>query len=392
MSKKIFISLSLCFLFFFVQLTIESVSAVTCPTTISQGQFPNDFNGVVAISTQESCIRSGTTYLIDAYPQQHEGRIENHTYETKQAIADDSITFNFNLNPVNTPRLGQIYPGSWIIRVCRTSGVPSNCNQNNIVSSINISVLSGPTPTTPPDLPIIKPQDQQQCRFQVGSIVNLKVTNISPNRTYQWWWNEGIIQAAQDTITSDATGSDLNIAVPSDKTQDVGDKKLCIDISNINEPSRRIGQNCINIKFEATPPSGDTSCQSLAQPSPATNQPCKPTTAPGFSSGDKACTSGGGISCGADGIATAIGCIHTQPTALVKDLLKFLIGIAGGIAFLLMVLGAFEMITSAGNPESLQAGKDRFTQAIIGLLFVVFSVLLLQLIGLDILGIPGFGR
>lgn len=104
------------------------------------------------------------------------------------------------------------------------------------------------------------------------------------------------------------------------------------------------------------------------------------------------CTSGGGISCGADGIATAIGCIHTTPAALVNDILKFLIGIAGGIALLLMVLGAFEMITSAGNPETLKGGQDRFTQAFIGLLFVVFSVLLLQLIGVDILGIPGFVR
>ena len=104
------------------------------------------------------------------------------------------------------------------------------------------------------------------------------------------------------------------------------------------------------------------------------------------------CTLAGGQECDGNGIATAIGCIHTQPAALVKDVLKFMIGIAGGIALLLMALGAFEMITSAGNPESLKAGQDRFTQAIIGLLFVIFSVLLLQLIGVDILEIPGFGR
>jgi len=50
------------------------------------------------------------------------------------------------------------------------------------------------------------------------------------------------------------------------------------------------------------------------------------------------------------------------------------------------------MITSAGNPETLKGGQDRFAQALIGLLFVIFSVLLMQLIGVDILGIPGFGR
>ena len=68
-----------------------------------------------------------------------------------------------------------------------------------------------------------------------------------------------------------------------------------------------------------------------------------------------------------------------------------MLGIGGGIAFLFMLLGAFQMITSAGNPDSISAGKDRFTSAIIGLLFVIFSVLLLQIIGAGILKIPGFG-
>ena len=58
----------------------------------------------------------------------------------------------------------------------------------------------------------------------------------------------------------------------------------------------------------------------------------------------------------------------------------------------MMILGVFGMITSAGNPDNLKAGQDRFTQALIGLLFVIFSVLIMQLIGVDILGIPGFGR
>ena len=107
------------------------------------------------------------------------------------------------------------------------------------------------------------------------------------------------------------------------------------------------------------------------------------------------CTSGGGLgNCdpGKPTIRTAIGCIHTNPAALMKDLLTFAIGISGGLAFLMMLLGAFQMVTSAGNPETLQAGKDRLTSAVIGLLFIIFAVLLLQIIGVDILGIPGFGR
>lgn len=67
-------------------------------------------------------------------------------------------------------------------------------------------------------------------------------------------------------------------------------------------------------------------------------------------------------------------------------------GIGGGAAFLMMILGAFQMLTSAGNPEALQAGRDRLQSAIIGLLFVIFAVLLMQIIGFDILGLPGFAR
>lgn len=106
------------------------------------------------------------------------------------------------------------------------------------------------------------------------------------------------------------------------------------------------------------------------------------------------CTTSAGIPCpdGSEGIQTAIGCVHTKPVAFISDALRFIAGIAGGIAFLLMLTGAFQMITSSGNPETLNAGRERFTSAIIGLLFIIFSVLLLQIIGVDILGLEQYFR
>lgn len=107
--------------------------------------------------------------------------------------------------------------------------------------------------------------------------------------------------------------------------------------------------------------------------------------------------SGGGIACdlggtNGPGISTAIGCIHTEPKAFVSDLLKFITAFAGGIAFIMMLFGAYQMITSAGNPDTLHAGRDRFTSAVIGLLFIIFAVLLMQIIGFDILRLPGFTK
>lgn len=89
-------------------------------------------------------------------------------------------------------------------------------------------------------------------------------------------------------------------------------------------------------------------------------------------------------------IATAIGCIPTEPVAFIKAFLRFILGIGGGIAFLIMVLGVFQMITSGGNPDLLRNGSEMLISAIIGILFIIFSLLFFQFIGLGILNIPGF--
>ncbi len=88
---------------------------------------------------------------------------------------------------------------------------------------------------------------------------------------------------------------------------------------------------------------------------------------------------------------TAIGCIPTTPQAFIAKFLGFGIGIAGGIAFLLILFGGLQILTSAGNPEKMNAGRELVSAAISGLLLIIFSVFLLRLIGYNILGLPGFG-
>ena len=105
-------------------------------------------------------------------------------------------------------------------------------------------------------------------------------------------------------------------------------------------------------------------------------------------------TSGGqNIFCsknGKQGISTALGCIVVEGTDFVTTLLNFVIGIAGGIAMLLIIFGGFQILTSAGNPERLNEGKELVSSALTGLLMIVFSVFLLRVIGMQILGIPQF--
>lgn len=98
-------------------------------------------------------------------------------------------------------------------------------------------------------------------------------------------------------------------------------------------------------------------------------------------------------SCMGSGTATwtAFGCIQTDPQQFVGEVLRLGVGLGGGIAFLLILFGGFQILTSAGNPEQLTAGRELVTSAITGLLLVIFSIFILRIIGYNIFGIPGFG-
>lgn len=95
---------------------------------------------------------------------------------------------------------------------------------------------------------------------------------------------------------------------------------------------------------------------------------------------------------GGKAIDTAIGCIDFQDTnGFTGTILKWLVGVGGGIAFLLILSGAFTTMTSSGNPERLKQGQEIITAAVSGLILLIFSIFVLKLIGIDILGLGAFG-
>jgi hypothetical protein len=55
-----------------------------------------------------------------------------------------------------------------------------------------------------------------------------------------------------------------------------------------------------------------------------------------------------------------------------------------------MLIGTFQIMTAAGNSKKIQAGRELFTAALAGLLFLIFSVALLRLIAGNIIQLPGF--
>ncbi|OGM57315.1 hypothetical protein A3E46_01260 [Candidatus Woesebacteria bacterium RIFCSPHIGHO2_12_FULL_46_16] len=98
-------------------------------------------------------------------------------------------------------------------------------------------------------------------------------------------------------------------------------------------------------------------------------------------------------STGESGINTAIGCIPFEnTTSFISFVLRWAIGVGGGIAFLLIVYSAFMIMSSRGNPERLKAGQELLNSAIAGLILLIFSIFILRVIGVDILKLPGFGE
>jgi len=86
-------------------------------------------------------------------------------------------------------------------------------------------------------------------------------------------------------------------------------------------------------------------------------------------------------------VKTEFGEISRKPVELAEAFIRFSLGIAGGIAFLLMVLGSFRLIFARGDPEQVQQGREILTAAIAGLLLIIFATFLLQLVGISILGL-----
>lgn len=98
----------------------------------------------------------------------------------------------------------------------------------------------------------------------------------------------------------------------------------------------------------------------------------------------------GGVD-GRAGVWTAVGCIEREPQSIVRRVIEIGLGAGGGICLLMCLAGGFMLTTSQGDPKQVNEAKEMITSAIVGLLFIIFSVFILQFIGVTIFHIPGFG-
>ena len=73
---------------------------------------------------------------------------------------------------------------------------------------------------------------------------------------------------------------------------------------------------------------------------------------------------------------------------ILNELLKYIYPLAGILLFVMLILGGFDLLTSAGNEEKVKKGQGRITSAVIGFAILFAAYWIMQIIQI-ILGAPG---
>ncbi len=62
------------------------------------------------------------------------------------------------------------------------------------------------------------------------------------------------------------------------------------------------------------------------------------------------------------------------------NVVRTMLGLAGIIFFIFLLMGGFKYITSGGDPKAVEGAQKTITMALMGLVFIVVSYLILVLI------------
>ncbi len=202
--------------------------------------------------------------------------------------------------------------------------------------------------------------------------------------------NAGSQGSCCDNLICDKNGRDASVGTCKDAPSEFGDS--CY---KCKENHTWDGEKCVNASGNEVLPESKGYCSSgnnlkcvqgkgcISTNTYAENEPLSlPCAKNGQSYSDaKGCTR----------IKTALGFVRTDSNGFTKWLLGFVLSIAGGIVIIIIIVAGYKLMTSQGDPEKIKNARDQLTAAIIGLLFIIFSLAILELITRDILGLPGFG-
>lgn len=169
----------------------------------------------------------------------------------------------------------------------------------------------------------------------------------------------------------------------------------CLNNAQLSNPiqcsTSPVGYTCTSTLATMCKPPGTTDVKCSVVPSP-TNPPAVPTVPTRPPAPAPPCSTPTSNTQGkCTQVQTAIGPINTEPATFIASLFSFILGISGGIAVLIIMYAGYLFLTSRGNAEAIQRGREMIVAAIVGLLFIIFSFVILETITGTVLDLPNFG-
>jgi len=73
---------------------------------------------------------------------------------------------------------------------------------------------------------------------------------------------------------------------------------------------------------------------------------------------------------------------------IINKLISLVFPLSGVLLFFFLVLGGYDFLMSAGNPEKIKSGQAKMTAAVIGFILLVASYLIVRLVAM-IFGLEG---
>lgn len=379
-----------------------------CTVSVTPVSVPKNYNGNIELNSDTECFGKKINkieYWIIALPKNKLIKdiikvVGSSTYSpvTDKASSEDGKKIIARLNFNDESSFGnssfKYKPhdiGPWTILVCLSKMLSDCDDQSKIAAQGSITVEAEATPVPPSDLPKIIAAYPLKCKFVVGAEVTLTATNIQPNTSYQWWWNKQLSFFGHGGTTfagvSDTNGSDLTFVIPPSETGKAEVRDVCIEDKD-KPRTKGQSQNCISLEFFPGEPKGDTYCTARNAGTTLSDlyEEKHPVPSPPCAKYDEV-EKGKCIE-----VQTAIGNISAEPEGFVKSIFTLVLGLAGGIALILIIIAGYRFMASQGDPEKITEARQQLVSAIVGLLFIIFSFVILQVIGVDILRIPGFGE
>jgi len=94
---------------------------------------------------------------------------------------------------------------------------------------------------------------------------------------------------------------------------------------------------------------------------------------------------------GNEHVWTALGCLDIRGKETIQQILFWAIGIGGGIAIIMIIIAAIQITTARGDAKRVQAGRELLFSVLVGVIMIVLAVVLLQFLGITVLGLGGLG-